>query len=335
MTAPLPFLGDLPEEVAEKVRSGYEALAACRVCPRFCGVDRLSGETGTCRTGLLAKVAAANLHFGEEPCLTGTRGSGTVFFSGCNLACDFCQNFPLSQLGQGQEKTPEEIAEIFLKLESRGAHNINLVTPSHVVPQILHALALARKDGLTAPVVYNSNGYDEPAMLRLLEGFVDIYLPDMKYASDIVALRHSKAPGYGERNRAAVREMARQVGPLSLDASGLARRGLLIRHLLLPGGLSGFSEVAGFIREELGRETAVSFMGQYFPTHRALRIPALARRITQDEYDRGLRILFSEGLVEGYVQEFEGEDEGLFPASPEPEEPEEKECQKEMTFATS
>ncbi|MGC8499808.1 MAG: radical SAM protein [Leptospirillia bacterium] len=332
MTGFVSSLRELPEEASERVRAGYEALGNCRVCPRSCGVDRLSGETGTCRTGLLAKVAAANLHFGEEPCLTGTRGSGTVFFSGCNLACDFCQNFPLSQFGQGQEKTPREIAEIFLGLEGRGAHNINLVTPSHVVPQILHALALARKDGLTVPVVYNSNGYDEPAMLRLLEGYVDIYLPDMKYASDLVALRHSKAPGYVERNRAAVREMARQVGPLSLDDRGLARRGLLIRHLLLPGGLSGFGEVARFIREELGQETAVSFMGQYFPTHRALRIPALARRITKDEYDRGLEILFSEGLVEGYVQELEGEDEGLFPAS---QETEERECQREMTFATS
>ncbi len=321
----------LSPEVRENIAEAYRALYSCRVCPRHCGVNRLSGEQGTCRTGALAKVAAANLHFGEEPCLTGTRGSGTVFFSGCNLACDFCQNFPLSQYGQGVERTPGEIAEIYLDLQRRGAHNINLVTPSHVVPQVLHSLALARARGLAIPVVYNSNGYDEPAMLRLLEGWVDVYLPDMKYSAEAPALRYSKAPAYVQRNRAAVREMFRQVGPLTLDGQGLAQRGVLVRHLLLPSGISGFEGVARFIREELGDRVAVSFMGQYFPAHRALRVPLLARRLTAEEYEKGLDILFSEGLLEGYVQEFEEEE----PISSSRPETEESACQKEMTFAIS
>ena len=328
----LPVIEEsLSPEVRATIVEGYRALSPCRACPRACGVDRHAGETGTCRTGALARVAAANLHFGEEPCLTGTRGSGTVFFSGCNLACDFCQNFPLSQYGQGVDRTPGEIAGMFLALERRGAHNINLVTPSHVIPQILHSLALARSGGLSVPVVYNSNGYDEPEMLRLLEGWIDIYLPDMKYSADAPALRHSKAPAYVGRNRAAVREMFRQVGPLALDSEGLAVRGLLVRHLLLPSEISGFAEVARHIKEDLGAGVAVSFMGQYFPAHRASRIPALARRITPGEYEKGLEILFAEGLVEGYVQEFEEEETDVFSG------PESKEslCQTEMTFAIS
>ncbi|MGC8529170.1 MAG: radical SAM protein [Leptospirillia bacterium] len=304
----VPLLEDLSSEVREDIAEAYRALSSCRVCPRLCGVDRLAGERGTCRTGERVVVAAANLHFGEEPCLTGTRGSGTVFFSGCNLACDFCQNFPLSHYGQGIERTPVELAEIYLDLQRRGAHNINLVTPSHVVPQVLHSLALARAGGLSIPVVYNSGGYDEPAMLRLLSGWIDVYLPDMKYAADAPALRYSKAPDYVERNRAAVREMFRQVGPLALDGQGVAQRGVLIRHLLLPSGISGFEGVARFIREELGEQVPVSFMGQYFPTHRALRVPLLDRRLTAEEYEKGLEILFSEGLLEGYVQDFEGEE---------------------------
>ena len=323
--------GWLSPDIRESIAEAYGTFSPCRACPRGCGVDRLAGETGTCRTGALARVAAANLHFGEEPCLTGSRGSGTVFFSGCNLACDFCQNFPLSQYGQGVDRTPREIADIFLGLERRGAHNINLVTPSHVIPPILHSLALARAAGLSIPVVYNSNGYDEPAMLKRLEGWIDIYLPDMKYGSDAPALRYSKAPAYVARNRAAVREMFRQVGPLTLDREGLAVRGLLVRHLLLPSGISGFSEVARHLKEELGSGIAVSFMGQYFPAHRASRVPALARRITDEEYEKGLGILFSEGLLEGYVQEFEEEETDAV-STPESEE---SQCQREMTFAIS
>ena len=292
-----------------RVRTAYDAMRHCSVCPRNCGVNRLSGETGTCRTGILARISSANLHFGEEPPISGTRGSGTVFFAYCNLACDFCQNFPISHHGYGKEVTPLELAETFLGLEYRGAHNINLVTPSHVVPQIIFSLVLAKERGLSIPVVYNSNGYDQPGMLDLLEGLVDIYLPDMKYSDDRIALRISKAPGYSAINREAVSVMARQVGPLVLDEKNIARKGLLIRHLILPAGLSGFPVIARFIYDEIGPATPVSLMAQYFPTNRAMRNPLLSRRINGQEYEESLESLFSEQLLEGYVQDLEQDPE--------------------------
>ncbi len=252
------------EEDRSRVAEGYEALRACRVCPRNCGVNRLEGERGTCRTGVLSRLSSATLHFGEEPCLSGTRGSGTVFFAYCNLVCDFCQNFPLSSFGYGREASPEELAQTFVSLERRGAHNINLVTPSHVVPQILHALILAKQEGLSIPVVYNSNGYDAPEMIRLLDGLIDIYLPDMKYSDNAHALRYSKAPSYVEWNRDAVRLMAEQVGPLRLDEEGIAQRGILIRHLLLPEGISGFLKTGAFIRATLGKKNGYFTHGPVF-----------------------------------------------------------------------
>lgn len=310
--------GDIPDLSAirsssdrSRIEEAYESMRECTVCPRNCGINRLAGERGTCRTGVLAMVSASNLHFGEEPPISGSRGSGTVFFSYCNLACDFCQNFPLSQYGYGREMTAMDLSETFLSLESRGAHNINLVTPSHVIPQVAHALVLSRERGLTLPVVYNSNGYDQPEMLAFLEDLVDIYLPDMKYSDDRTALRYSKAPDYVRINRAAVSVMGRQVGPLVLDENGIAKKGLMIRHLLLPEGLSGFSETARYIREELGTQTAVSFMAQYFPAHRASKIPLLSRKITGQEYEAGLKTLFSEQLFEGYVQELEMDEDCL------------------------
>jgi putative pyruvate formate lyase activating enzyme len=308
----LPDLSEIrnPRE-RDRVGKAFESLRNCSVCPRNCGVNRLLGETGTCRTGLLARVSSANLHFGEEPPISGTRGSGTVFFAYCNLACDFCQNFPISAHGYGREMSPRMLSETFLGLEGRGAHNINLVTPSHVVPQIIFALVLARELGLSIPVVYNSNGYDQPEMLHLLEGLIDIYLPDMKYSDDRTALRISKAPNYTSINRKAVSIMAAQVGPLDLDDDKIARKGLLIRHLLLPGGLSGFSSIARHIREELGTGTAISMMAQYFPAHRASRTPFLARKITEQEYEEGLSTLFSEQLLEGYVQDLALDEEPL------------------------
>ncbi|MDA8029138.1 MAG: radical SAM protein [Nitrospiraceae bacterium] len=326
----VPDLSGIREEKERfRVFKGYEALRSCHVCPRNCGVNRLEGETGTCRTGLRARLGAANLHFGEEPCLTGSRGSGTVFFAYCNLACDFCQNFPISQYGYGREVDPAELGEIFLSLQRKGAHNINLVTPSHVVPQIIHGLVLARQEGLSIPVVYNSNGYDAPSMIELLDGLVDIYLPDMKYSEDRMALRFSKSPSYVETNRTAVRLMAKQVGPLSLGPDGLARRGLLVRHLLLPENVSGFADTARFIRESLGSGTAISLMAQYFPAHRAARGGPISRKILPEEYEAGLAILFSEGLLEGYVQDC-GED------GPDPSGLTEQEivCQKEKIFTT-
>lgn len=302
----MPDLGTVRDPNSRAlVEKAYSFLDSCTVCPRECGINRKEGELGTCRTGVLPKISAYNLHFGEEPPVSGTRGSGTVFFASCNLSCDFCQNYPISQMDYGRPVAPEELSRIYLDLEYRGAHNINLVTPSHVVPPILHSLVLARESGLKIPVVYNSNGYDSVSMLRLLEGWIDIYLPDMKYSSDLWARRISKAEGYVFHNRAAVEEMFRQVGPLRLDGEGMARKGLIIRHLIMPNDLGGWDNSAKFIRAALGEPVAVSLMAQYFPTNRARSKPLLSRRITEEEYDRDLEVLFAENLLEGYVQEYD------------------------------
>ncbi|AFS54108.1 radical activating enzyme [Leptospirillum ferriphilum] len=300
------------------VEKAYAFLDSCTVCPRECGINRKEGELGTCRTGVLPKISAYNLHFGEEPAISGTRGSGTVFFASCNLSCDFCQNFPISQMDYGRPVTPERLSRIYLELEARGAHNINLVTPSHIVPPVLHSLVLAREAGLGIPVVYNSNGYDSVSMLRLLEGWIDVYLPDMKYSSDLWARRISKADGYVFHNRSAVAEMFRQVGPLRLDEEGIAQKGLLIRHLIMPNELGGWENSARFIRHELGESVAVSLMAQYFPTNRARSRPLISRRITEEEYERALDVLFAENLMEGYVQEYDARWEDTSAPAPRP-----------------
>lgn len=295
------------EEVRAVVEQAYQVCRSCSVCPRECGVDRFKGETGTFRTGIFPVLSAYNLHFGEEPPLVGTCGSGTVFFAACNLSCDFCQNFPISQMDYGKEVTPERLAETYLELERRGAHNVNLVTPGHIIPPVLHSLVLARQMGLRIPFVYNSNGYDSVPMLRLLEGWVEIYFPDMKYSNDLWARRISKADSYVLANRAAVREMFRKVGRLVLDSDGIAQKGLMVRHLIMPNDLGGWDDTARFLRNEIGTGTPVSLMAQYFPTGRALTKNLLARRITEEEYDRALETLFGEDLMEGYVQEFDSE----------------------------
>ena len=303
------------------VEKAYAFLDSCTVCPRECGINRKEGELGTCRTGVFPKISAYNLHFGEEPAISGTRGSGTVFFASCNLSCDFCQNFPISQMDYGRPVTPERLSRIYLELESRGAHNINLVTPSHIVPPVLHSLVLAREAGLGIPVVYNSNGYDSVSMLRLLEGWIDVYLPDMKYSSDLWARRISKADGYVFHNRSAVAEMFRQVGPLRLDEEGIAKKGLIIRHLIMPNELGGWENSARFIRHELGESVPVSLMAQYFPTTRARSRPLISRRITEEEYERALDVLFAENLMEGYVQEYDARWEDTAAPSPRPSDP--------------
>lgn len=221
----------------------------------------------------------------------------------------------------GRPVTPERLSRIYLELESRGAHNINLVTPSHIVPPVLHSLVLAREAGLGIPVVYNSNGYDSVSMLRLLEGWIDVYLPDMKYSSDLWARRISKADGYVFHNRSAVAEMFRQVGPLRLDEEGIAKKGLIIRHLIMPNELGGWENSARFIRHELGESVPVSLMAQYFPTNRARSRPLISRRITEEEYERALDVLFAENLMEGYVQEYDARWEDTAAPSPRPSDP--------------
>jgi putative pyruvate formate lyase activating enzyme len=290
-------------ELLKRVRQGYKRLKNCDLCPHLCGVNRLRGELGVCRAGAMPRVASANVHWGEEPPISGERGSGTIFLSGCSLHCRFCQNFPISQLGNGNNLTTGELAAKFLKLQSLGVHNINFVTPTHFMPQILAALYLAIAKGFRLPIVWNSSGYELVDALRLLDGIVDVYLPDMKYSGDEEAVRFSSAPGYREINHSAVREMLRQVGHLELDDKGVAVRGLIIRHLVLPEDGAGSTETLAWIGANLGRETNVSLMKQYFPAHDAAQVPGLNRRLTEGEYEEAVAALDKAGLENGWVQE--------------------------------
>ena len=292
-------------ELRQRAEALLKRLESCQVCPRHCRVKRLEDKRAVCRTGRYAEVASSCLHHGEEPCISGERGSGTVFFAHCNLECLFCQNFQISRdWDEGRGATsPRKLAEIYLDLERQGAHNLNWVSPSHVVPQAVEALVLAAERGFRLPVVYNSNGYDDVETLRLLEGIVDIYMPDLKYADEKTASELSKAVGYPSNAQAAIREMWRQTGPLTLDAGGLATRGLLVRHLVLPEGLSQTKEVLAFLAGALGKGAAVSLMAQYFPASRAATHPRLGRTITADEWEEALDALDASGIEEGFVQD--------------------------------
>ena len=282
-------------ELKRRVREAYRRLEACDICARECGVNRRR-TTGVCRTGDRAVVYSYHSHFGEEAPLVGQHGSGTIFFSWCNLLCQYCQNYETSQQGVGREVEPEELAVMMLHLESVGCHNINLVSPSHVVPQILGGLLIAAEAGLRLPLVYNTGGYDSLKTLRLLDGIIDIYMPDTKYADQEVAQRYSKVQRYPQVNRAAIREMHRQVGELILDEEGIAQRGLLVRHLVLPGGLAGTAEIVRFLAEEISKNTYLNVMGQYRPCYRAQSLPPLNRTITHDEYADAVELAHRAGL---------------------------------------
>jgi putative pyruvate formate lyase activating enzyme len=271
----------------ERIERALSLLESCEVCPHRCGVNRLKGELGFCKTGKNAIVDSYFPHRGEEKPIRGYRGSGTVFFSYCNMRCIYCQNYQISQLGEGREVSPEELAKIFLELQAMGCHNLNLVTPSHVVPQILSALYLAVQKGFRLPIVYNTSSFDSLESLMLLEGIVDIYLADLKYADREVARRYSKVKNYPEIATAAIREMHRQVGDLILDERGIALRGVLIRHLVFPNGLAGTEKVADFLGS-LSKNMAVNVMDQYYPSYMAWKYPELSRRITQREYHQAL-----------------------------------------------
>jgi putative pyruvate formate lyase activating enzyme len=292
-------------ELLQRVKSAYDRLASCDLCPHDCGVNRLRGETGICRSGLRPKIASANLHRGEEPPISGSRGSGTIFFSGCSLKCRFCQNFPISQMGAGSELFTLALADKMLALQRRGAHNINFVTPTHFLPQILAALWLAIPKGFLLPIVWNSSGYEKIDALQLLEGVVSIYLPDMKYSDNRWAADISSAPGYREINRPAVLEMFRQAGHLRVDEDDIAVRGLIIRHLVLPGGRAGSSDTLQWIADNLGVETHIALMSQYFPAHTAAHTEGIDRPLTQAEYDEATTALEESGLDNGWVQELD------------------------------
>lgn len=283
-------------ELQERVREAYRRLEECTICPRECRVNRRKGERGSCRTGEQAIVASYNPHFGEESPLVGRHGSGTIFFSWCNLRCRFCQNYDISQFGSGEPVEPEDLAAMMLRLQGLGCHNINLVSPTHVVPQILAGLFIAAEVGLRIPLVYNTGGYDALDTLALLDGVVDIYMPDMKYADANTARRCSGIVDYPCHNQAAVREMHRQVGNLVLDTDGIALRGLLVRHLVLPEGLAGTEEIVRFLAEEISKDTYLNIMDQYRPCHQAHELPPLNRRITHAEYDAAVQAARAVGL---------------------------------------
>ncbi|MBU2601424.1 MAG: radical SAM protein [Actinobacteria bacterium] len=280
----------------ENAESALRRLGACDLCPRACGVDRMGGEIGYCRIGRKARVASAGPHYGEERPLVGTGGSGTIFFSGCNLHCRYCQNSEISQAGRGMEAEPAELAALMLDLQARECENINLVSPTHVIAQILEAVSLAAASGLRLPLVYNTGGYDREDALALLDGVVDIYMPDIKYASGQISRLLSDVPDYPERNREAIKEMHRQVGDLRLDERGVAIRGLLVRHLVLPADLAGTAKAVAFLADEVSTHTYVNIMDQYRPHHQAWGTPHLDRGIAPEEYGRAVAAALTAGL---------------------------------------
>lgn len=289
--------------LAERARILDESLRCCTLCPRGCRVDRKAGQTGFCGVGAEPRVAALSIHPWEEPPLSGSRGSGTVFFSGCTLKCVFCQNYPISQLGVGRTLSVGDLAAGLIELQKKGAHNINLVTPTHQMAAFVEALVHAVPLGLDIPIVYNSSGYERLETLALLEGIVDVYLPDIKYADPQIAASLSAAPDYVSVNRAALVEMWRQVGPLETDAEGLARRGMIVRHLVLPENLSGTADNLDFLVRTLGSDVWVSLMCQYFPAHKAFGNPPLDRKVTEEEYERAFRTMTELGILHGFAQE--------------------------------
>jgi putative pyruvate formate lyase activating enzyme len=291
------------KDIKERIEKGYALLEKCVVCPRECKANRLKGEIGFCGMGKNPKVASYNVHPGEEPPISGTKGSGTIFFSGCNLRCIYCQNFPISQMRHGKEITTQKLAEMMLYLQSKGCHNVNFVTPSHFVPQIIEALSFAWDTGFDLPLVYNTSGYDGLHSLKLLEGIIDIYLPDMRYSDNSKAKELSSVENYAEVNRKAIKEMFRQVGNLVTDEAGIARKGLIIRHLILPHNLAGSEQTFQFIKREISDKTYVSLMGQYFPSYKAGRHVSINRKIMPEEYESAVESFFDSGLSRGWMQD--------------------------------
>jgi len=289
-------------EIGERIRLLTELYSSCRLCPHECGVDRTANCRGVCGSGSRPVVASYNVHHGEEPPISGTRGSGTIFLSGCSGRCLFCQNYPISQLNTGKEVSESRLAGMMIELQKRGCHNINFVTPTHFSPSIVAAISIAAARGLVIPIVYNTSGYERVEVIKLLSGIVDIYLPDAKYADNDVAQCLSGFSKYVENNRTALKEMYSQTGNL-VTSGGIALKGLIIRHLILPGGLAGTHDVLRFIAEELSPDIHVSLMDQYFPANRALAHGVISRRITADEYGEALESFYKSGLHNGWIQD--------------------------------
>jgi putative pyruvate formate lyase activating enzyme len=281
-----------------RAAAALERLSHCLVCPRDCGVDRMANRTAACHTGRYAQVSSRFPHFGEENCLRGWGGSGTIFFSMCNLRCVFCQNYDISQAERGPEVTPDRLAAMMLELQETGCHNINFVTPEHVVPQIVEALPMAVERGLRLPIVYNTSAYDSLDSLHLLDGIVDIYMPDFKFWDPQLSLRYVKAKDYPEAARRNIREMHRQTGPLTLDENGTAKRGVLVRHLVMPGEIAGTEAIMRFLADEVSRDTYVNVMDQYYPAGRVtgMQFVEINRRASDDEHRRAVEAARAAGL---------------------------------------
>ena len=288
-------------------------LSACTLCPRECRVDRTRGKKGTCRAATKIRVAKAVPHFGEEPPVSGSKGSGTIFFSFCSLNCCFCQNFQISQENIGQDVSENALAKKMLSLQEKGCHNINLVSASHFIPQIIGALCIAVEAGLSLPLVYNTSGYENLWTLKQLEGIVDIYLPDAKYSDDGAAQKYSGVKNYSNTNLLALKEMFRQVGHLNLDKSGFALNGLIVRHLVLPEHLSNTKNILKNLKNAIGTELSISFMSQYRPRHKAAKNKGLSVSLSEEEYLEAVDFLYALGFKNGWVQEWEPYDKSFVP----------------------
>ena len=288
-------------------------LEQCHICPHNCGINRIKGEVGRCKATDKAKVALASLHNFEEPCISGKRGSGTVFFSNCNLKCVFCQNFKISQQGVGKEITIEELADIFIEQQNKKAENINLVTPTMYVYQIIEAIKIAKGRGLSIPIVYNTNAYENVETIKALKGYIDIYLPDLKYYDDELAFKYSGIRNYFKNATRAIKEMYNQVGVPVLDENGMMKRGLMIRHLVLPNCIQNTKDILRWIDENIDNNVFVSVMAQYFPTNRAKEYSELNRKLTKEEYKEVEDYLYSLNLNNGYIQELGEHEEEYVP----------------------
>jgi len=290
-----------------------EKLNKCTLCPHNCNVNRLKGNKGRCMCDDKIKIALASLHYYEEPCISGVNGSGTVFFSNCNLNCKYCQNYEISQYGHGIEITVQQLADIFLKQQQNGAHNINLVTPTSYVYQIIEALDIARKNGLDIPIVYNTNGYEKEETIDLLNGYIDVYLPDLKYYSNDLAKKYSNVDNYFEIATKAIKRMYEQVGSATFDERGMITKGVIIRHLVLPNHILNSKHILKWVKQNMPDNVYISVMAQYFPTYKAKEDELLNRKLTKKEYREIEEYLYSLDLENGYIQELGEHEEEYVP----------------------
>lgn len=290
-----------------------EELKSCNICPHKCGVNRSNGIKGRCKCDNKIKIALASVHNYEEPCISGKNGSGTVFFSNCNLNCIYCQNYEISQLGKGKEITIEHLAQIFIKQQEKNVNNINLVTPTMYVPQIIEAIKIARKKGLNIPIIYNSNGYENVETIKKLNGYIDIYLPDLKYYSNEIAKKYSKIDNYFETAISAIKEMQKQVGNPIFNEEGIIQKGVIIRHLILPHHLLNTKNILKYVKENFDENTYISIMAQYFPTYKAKEDKLINRKLTKKEYKEIENYLYLLNLKNGYIQELGEHEEEYVP----------------------